>query len=565
MTLTGSGFSGSELCIQHTLACQTSPIFAVSFQLAVASDRVAIKTSARVLTVSTDIPAFVLKPNAMKIPQFLEHHGIQTNPFSQEDAQSDHIFQEHCADTIYHPAWDKVVGDCGNPSTAIVFGEKGAGKTAIRLQLVKAIKTHNEKNPAERAFVISYDDLNPFLDTFHDRLRGRKRNPDKALKEWRLWDHMDALLTLSTRRLCNVIADEHSGDPDISLHQLKELPRLRKRDLLMLAAFYDQSSDQSHVRRWKRIKSRLGFFSPGAWWPEALGTFVTLAVLGFALRNVPQDPTSLISALRQWWIYIAILLGWLPSIRRCFWLWWRSRQISKQVRILDHGTSTLKSILGRIPRREIDDQPMPSRDRSDDRYELLSKLQRILKPLGFSSIVVLVDRVDEPHLINGSAQRMKDFLWSMFDNKFLKHPGIGFKMLLPRDVVFFLEREEKEFYERSRLDKQNLIKSLEWTGESLYDMASNRIRACGAEGAAESVSVQSLFVEDVSEQELINKFGRLRVPRHLFKFLYRLLTEHCNRATEDNPQWKISRETLQTTLETYERELEAMDRGMGTG
>ena len=83
---------------------------------------------------------------------------------------------------------------------------------------------------------------------------------------------------------------------------------------------------------------------------------------------------------------------------------------------------------------------MPSRDRSDDRYELLAKLQRILKPLGFTSILVLVDRVDEPHLINGSAQRMKDFLWSMFDNKFLKHPQIGFKMLLPRDVVYFLDR-----------------------------------------------------------------------------------------------------------------------------
>ena len=208
---------------------------------------------------------------------------------------------------------------------------------------------------------------------------------------------------------------------------------------------------------------------------------------------------------------------------------------------------------------------MPSRDRSDDRYELLSKLQRILKPLGFTSIVVLVDRVDEPHLINGSAQRMKDFLWSMFDNKFLRHPGIGFKMLLPRDVVFFLGREEKEFYERSRLDKQNLIKSLEWTGESLYDMATNRIRACLNEDANSEISIRDFFADDVTEQELINKFAALRVPRHLFRFLYRLLTEHCNRFTEDNPNWKIAHETLQMTMENYQRELEAMDRGVGTG
>ena len=224
----------------------------------------------------------------------------------------------------------------------------------------------------------------------------------------------------------------------------------------------------------------------------------------------------------------------------------------------------------RFPSAEIDDQPMPSRDRSDDRYELLSKLQRILKPLGFESIIVLVDRVDEPHLINGSAERMKDFLWSMFDNKFLKHPGIGFKMLLPRDVVHFLGREEKEFYERSRLDKQNLIKSLEWTGESLFDMATNRIRACLAEsqpaGPANSqITIGDFFADDISREDLIQKFARLRVPRHLFRFLYRLLTEHCNRTTEDQPSWKINRLTLEMVSDVYAREQEALDRGLGTG
>jgi hypothetical protein len=197
--------------------------------------------------------------------------------------------------------------------------------------------------------------------------------------------------------------------------------------------------------------------------------------------------------------------------------------------------------------------------------------------MGFTSIIVLVDRVDEPHLINGSAERMRDFLWSMFDNKFLKHPGIGFKMLLPRDVVYFLNREEKEFYERSRLDKQNLINSLEWTGESLFDMATNRIRACQPEGIAsrpaagvreanaQQITIRDFFEEDVSREDLIARFAKLRVPRHLFRFLYRLLTEHCNRATEDQPSWKISRRTLETIIDTYSRELEAFDRGLGTG
>ena len=39
-------------------------------------------------------------------------------------------------------------------------------------------------------------------------------------------------------------------------------------------------------------------------------------------------------------------------------------------------------------------------------------------------------RVDEPHLINGSVEQMRAMLWPMLDNKFLKHPGLGFKLLL---------------------------------------------------------------------------------------------------------------------------------------
>ncbi|MFO0975245.1 MAG: hypothetical protein U0996_02545 [Planctomycetaceae bacterium] len=76
----------------------------------------------------------------MKIQQFLEHYGVRINPFSQEDAQSDHIFQQHCAENHSSPAWDKVLGDCRIRALQLFFGEKGAGKTAIRLQLIKALQ-----------------------------------------------------------------------------------------------------------------------------------------------------------------------------------------------------------------------------------------------------------------------------------------------------------------------------------------------------------------------------------------------------------------------------------------
>jgi len=75
----------------------------------------------------------------MKVQQLLAHHGIKENPFGQEDAQTDPVFKRFCIDGTYHPAWDKIFGSPDDPATAVVFGEKGSGKTALRLQIVEQL------------------------------------------------------------------------------------------------------------------------------------------------------------------------------------------------------------------------------------------------------------------------------------------------------------------------------------------------------------------------------------------------------------------------------------------
>src|SRR6187431_886019 len=111
----------------------------------------------------------------MKVSQLLQHHGIARNPFAEEDAQTDPVFKEHCIQSTYHPTWDKVYGDPAEPATSIVFGEKGSGKTAMRLQIVRRLQQHNRARPEQRLFIIEYDDFNPFLDRFRDRLSTRRR------------------------------------------------------------------------------------------------------------------------------------------------------------------------------------------------------------------------------------------------------------------------------------------------------------------------------------------------------------------------------------------------------
>ena len=108
-------------------------------------------------------------------------------------------------------------------------------------------------------------------------------------------------------------------------------------------------------------------------------------------------------------------------------------------------------------------------------------------------------------------------------------PGPGPEALAPAELITYVDRESREFYERARLDKQNLVRSLHWTGQSLYDVADARLRACAADGA--SPSLDKLFSETIDCRRLQDAFSTLRVPRHLFKFMYRVLTANCNAST----------------------------------
>src|SRR5216110_1148644 len=97
-----------------------------------------------------DLPT--LRRPRMRVQQLLEHHGVAVNPFAEEDAQSDPVFKDRCRDLTYHPAWDKVYGNPSDPATSIVFGEKGAGKTAMRMQMAGRIALHNARPQNNRLF-----------------------------------------------------------------------------------------------------------------------------------------------------------------------------------------------------------------------------------------------------------------------------------------------------------------------------------------------------------------------------------------------------------------------------
>jgi hypothetical protein len=239
-------------------------------------------------------------------------------------------------------------------------------------------------------------------------------------------------------------------------------------------------------------------------------------------------------------------------------------QIGRSVRSLSHSRTDLRHVLMWFKRQDIDGQPVSQLDTSDARYVLLNKLQGVLRKLGWRSIVVIVDRVDEPHRISGNASLMHQVMRSIFELKFLQHPDMGIKLLLPGELYPYVQSEKQEFRDRARLDKQKLVPSLAWTGQSLEDLINDRLAACVTEGA-EKPKLRDLLDERITDPEISNHLSQLQIPRHVFKFFYQLISTHCNNHTEGSPQWKISRETFLTTWAVFNRDVQRYEQGLIMG
>ena len=81
----------------------------------------------------------------------------------------------------------------------------------------------------------------------------------------------------------------------------------------------------------------------------------------------------------------------------------------------------------------------------------------------------------------------------------------------------------------------------------------------------QSPALRELFDDSIDDPRLIDAFRSLRVPRHLFKFMYRLFVAHCNAYTDEAPSWKISSERFESVLALYSRDQDAFDRGLRAG
>jgi hypothetical protein len=540
---------------------------------------------------------------AMNIETFLREHGLAANPFAAEEARHDQVFDRLIDSPTRHPDFAKILGRIDAPSTAVVFGEKGSGKTAIRLTIARLVREHNREHPDRRTLLAAYDDLNPVLDRIlHHLGRGRARRDDAEamrtmLGQLRLADHQDAILSLAVTGLVDAILNDAAGNqppPDrngapVQLEAdgrrtLRRLPRSVRADLAVLAAMYDQPRGGSAGGRFVRLCRRLRLTGLGAVVRGRMAgplagfcAIVGAIMLVVGARMDAPPPWLVLGGALGVAAGVMLAVLWASQRLRC---WNLERRIRPELRAVERRPGALAAMLRHLARSDLLGQPWPRPGNADSRYQLTARLLGVLRPLGYQGMMVLVDRVDEPTSIHGQPDRMRAVIWPMMDNKFLQQPHVGIKLLLPMELRHLLARESAAFFQEARLDKQSMVDRLTWSGVTLLDLCNRRLAACrdAQAGPAEvrdmgqnegqavnpapaAPTLDNLFEPDVSRELLIEALDQMDQPRDAFKFLYAVIQEHCRNVADDQPHYRIPRLVLESVRREHARRRDDFARG----
>lgn len=527
----------------------------------------------------------------MNLSQFFEHWSIVENPFRDEEARHDAIFARMGISPIpragnggeeapgaaplamprnqsMHPDFEKIMGEVGQPSTSIVFGEKGSGKTAIRLQLAAKVERHNRANPDSKVFLIPYDDLNAALDHFNSAAGSKKdSNPFTSM---RLVDHMDAILSIGTARVLGAMLPGGHDAPIADLGEqpgkaARKLPQTVRKDLLLLQSVYDiaDTSGQRTAQLRQMLKLPGGGQNPLItlllWigWVPSISLFLWGRIFA-QLEGMWVMGSDIVSGL--------LFLAWAALLVKAFLL---DRlvvnrvagKLSKQLRMVNRPASGFLGSLRRMPRGVLGSGELPIDDSDEQRYAMLGRLRRFIEHFGYTGIIIIIDRVDEPTLINGDADRMRSVIWPLLNNKFLQLEHVGIKMLLPIELRHALFKESSAFFQEARLDKQNMIERLSWTGAMLYDLCNARLAVCRPANA-DPISLIDIFDEDVTRNDLVEALNNMQQPRDAFKFMYKVLSEHCASVTAEDGRWRIARHTLDRVRRDEAERVMQLQRGI---
>ena len=485
----------------------------------------------------------------MFVQTWRQHWGILDDPFACEDADKDMILGQVDVGAV-HSGFDRLYGDPQAPGPGIVFGEKGSGKSGLRLMMRRHLETHNAQHPQARMFLIDYIDFDLFLDEFAQRI-GAPKTPDKAsatiVEAWTLNDHLDAIVSLGVTQL----VDRSLAGED----KAKRLSAKEKHELQALTALYYRSRRLGASEALRRLQSKLslGSLRPAFAW-LLRGLLLVLGAVAMVLPFVSDEAQDLMRRDVWFWggaglIVLTLAWTWIDKLR----LSSHAKRTSKHVRVLPQNVASLTQAFANMSRSERADLALPGKE-GTTRYDVLDALLGLLERFGYTGVYVLLDRVDEPSLIAGRPEQMRMFVQKLLDMKLLQYPNLALKLFLPIELESIHRNASSEEMKRMRLDKSNLVPELKWTGQELQEIANQRLRARLVD-TARAKHLTDLFEEGFDFHYLRETLTQLGTPRYAFGFLSSLIHDYVRDLPEDldegDPSWRVSRHAFDITRSSW--------------
>ncbi len=475
----------------------------------------------------------------MFLTTWRQHWSLEKDPFACEDADKDLVLNE-MTHTAVHSAFDRVFGDPASPAPGIVFGEKGSGKSGMRIAMRRRLDAQKE----QRVLTSEYVDFDVYLERFRCAV-GAGEDPravgQAVAKRWTLADHLDAMLSLGVTRMVDDLLSGNESHKNLSKrHQL---------DLLLLTALYHDSRERTVGEAWEKLIHSLGFRAPGNFAAgslrglmSVLGAFFLLGPFLGKLRDVDVGPGWLWAGAG----FLALGFAWVPHL----WNKRKQERMSRSVsiRLLGRDSALLAGFLGRLSEGERNRFVLPTGTDERQRYDLLERFGSLRKALGYGSWYVLVDRIDEPSALSAHPEAARRFAETLLDHKLLQLPGLALKLFLPIELDRIHRSATPEQLKRMRLDKSNLVETLDWTGQELVEIASYRIRVCSGKelsGAGKTRTLWDFLAEDLDHDYVRETLTRLSTPRYMLGFLAHAFREYARNLPSDlsseDPRWRMPR------------------------
>lgn len=471
-----------------------------------------------------------------------DHWGLSRDPFACEDADKDPILGQVDASAV-HTGFDRVFGNPEVPSPGIVFGEKGSGKSGLRLMMKRRIAEHNKAHPEGKVFQIEYIDFDVQMEQFRKAI-GASSDPRKAAKavveNWKIADHLDSILSLGVTGLVDRCLERGERPNNFAPKQ--------KIDLLLLAGLYDNSPRRTTGQAVAGLKRALRARAGHAAWRKFLAIVGSLLAVLVALAPhvFEWNEWGDLGDRSVWYIVAGALFvlvwGWYGLGK--LMTGWKAQSIRRAVRVLPSDSRPLAEVLMSLSPKERGEYLLPSGSDEASRYDLINRFLGVLKGFGYQGSYVLVDRVDEPTLLSGSEEHMKRFVHRLLDIKLLQYPNLALKLFLPIEMETLYRSATAEELKRMRLDKSNLISELKWTGQELYEVANQRLLASLTPGSPVR-ELRDLFAEDLDFGHVKETLTTLGTPRYAFGFLSATFSEYVrdlpNELDSDDPAWRVPR------------------------